>query len=518
MNYSRIALNPLMSKNKRIAKNTIFLYIRMLVLMFVSLYTSRVVLAALGVEDYGIYNVVGGIVVLFTFINAAMITSTQRYLNYELGRNDLLQAKKVFSISLNIHILIAFIVILLAETLGLWLLNTTIKYPESREFAVQVTYQLSILITCIKIIRAPYNAAIIAHERMSFYAYLSIFEAVLQLGIVYILMVCNADRLILYSILLCIVAIIVNLCYYAYCRKKFAICSYELYKDKTLYRQLLSFSGWSMFGGVANMGASQGLNMLLNVFFGVTINAAMGIANQVNTAVSSFVSSFQTAFNPQIVKSYAAEEHNYFINLIISTSKYSYLLLFILALPIYICCPEVLSIWLTEVPEYSVSFCRLMLIYALLDALQGPLWYSVQATGKIKTYQILMSFMILANLPIAYVCLKLGYSPNSVLVVRCIINFATLLVRLWYLNRLYKFPVMEFVNRVICRIIPITVVAYSISYIPIATATPLMKISVVVAMTCAINIILTLSIGLNKDERLVVWRNVKRLYEKYRRG
>lgn len=507
-----------MSNNKRIAKNTIFLYIRMLVLMVVSLYTSRVVLAALGVEDYGIYNVVGGIVVLFTFINNAMITSTQRYLNYELGRNDLLQAKKVFSISLNIHILISLIVVLLAETVGLWLLNTTIQYPESREFAVQVTYQLSILTTCIKIIRAPYNATIIAYERMSFYAYLSIFEAVLQLGIVFMLMAYSADRLILYSILLCIVAIIVNLCYYAYCRKKFEICQYTLYRDKSLYRQLLSFSGWSLFGGVANMGASQGLNMILNVFFGVTVNAAMGIATQVNSAVASFVHSFQTAFNPQIVKSYATGDHGYFIKLILSTSKYSYLLLFILALPIYICCPEVLCVWLTEVPDFAVSFCRLMLIFALLDALQGPLWYSVQATGKIKTYQILMSFMILSNLPIAYVCLKLGYSPNSVLVVRCIINLATLFVRMWYLNRLYKFPVMEFVNGVILRIVPITAIAYLISYIPIEADTPLAKIVIIVAMTLVANMVLILSFGLNKDERVVVGRNIKRFYEKYRRS
>lgn len=507
-----------MSNNKHIAKNTIFLYIRMLVLMLVSLYTSRVVLAALGVEDYGIYNVVGGIVVLFTFLNNAMVSSTQRYLNYELGKNDFLQAKKVFSISLNIHVLIAIIVLLLAETIGLWFLNNTIQYPECRELAVQVTYQLSILTTCVKIIRAPYNAAIIAHEKMSFYAYLSIFEAVLQLGIVFILMASASDRLILYSILLCIVAIIVNLCYYAYCKKKFSICNYELYKDKSLYKQLLGFSGWSLFGGLANIGASQGLNMLMNVFFGVTINAAMGIANQVNTAVSSFVSSFQTAFNPQIVKSYAAGDFGYFIKLILSTSKYSYLLLFILALPIYISTPEVLDLWLTEVPNYAVSFCRLMLIFALLDALQGPLWYSVQATGRIKTYQILMSFMILANLPIAYVCLKLGYASSSVLVIRCIINLATLFVRLWYLNRLYKFPIMEFVNGVIYRIVPITMVAYLISYIPVETTSSLSKIATVFALTFVANIVLILSIGLTKDERLVIGRNVKRLYEKYRRS
>lgn len=507
-----------MSDHKRIAKNTIFLYIRMLLLMLVSLYTSRVVLAVLGVEDYGIYNVVGGIVVLFTFINNSMVTSTQRYLNYELGRDDSLQAQRVFSISLNIHVLIALLIFLLSDTVGLWLLNTTIKYPESRAFAVQVIYQLSILTTCARIVRAPYHAAIIAHERMSFYAYLSIFEAGLQLGVVFLLKAFDFDRLILYGALLCLVTIITNVCYYLYCRKSFVICKYRLYNDKSLYRQLLSFSGWSLFGGVANMGASQGLNMLLNVFFGVTVNAAMGIANQVNSAVSSFVQNFQTAFNPQIVKSYAVGDISGFINLILSTSKYSFILLFIIALPIYICCPEVLSVWLTEVPEGAVSFCRLMLIFSLLDALQGPLWFSVQATGKIRTYQILMSFMILSNLPIAYLCLKQGLSPNSALVVRCCVNLATLFVRLWYLRRLFGFPVGDFFKNVVSRIVVIVLVAYFSVHIPSGDVEPIVKILVVTLETLFVNGLLIATIGLDKKEKQVIVNNVRKFYEKYKRG
>ena len=490
----------------------------MLVLMLVSLYTSRVVLAALGIEDYGIYNVVGGIVVLFTFINNAMITSTQRYLNFELGRNDEQQAQKVFSTSLNIHVLIAIFILLLSETIGLWFLNTTIKYPETKELAVQITYQFSILTTCTKITRTPYNAAIIAHENMSFYAYLSILEAVLQLGIVFMLMMFDSDRLVLYSFLLFIVSVIINLCYYLYCKKSFAVCYYKVCKDKSLYRKLLSFSGWSLFGGVANMGASQGLNILLNIFFGVTVNAAMGIANQVNAAVSSFVHSFQTAFNPQIVKSYAAGNIEYFKKLIITTSKYSYLLLFIIALPIYISCQEILNIWLTEVPEHAVSFCRLMLIFSLLDALQGPLWFSVQATGKIKTYQILMSFIILSNLPIAYICLKLSNSPDIALIVKCIVNFLTLFVRLWYLRKLYKFPVYEFFIQVICRIMPITILGYMLKYIPIDCNSDWIKISIVLLETIVLNAILLITIGLNSDERSIVLSNMKKIYEKYKRS
>ena len=266
------------------------------------------------------------------------------------------------------------------------------------------------------------------------------------------------------------------------------------------------------------MGASQGLNMLLNVFFGVTVNAAMGIANQVNSAVSSFVHNFQTAFNPQIVKSYAVGDISGFINLILSTSKYSFILLFIIALPIYICCPEVLSVWLTEVPEGAVSFCRLMLIFSLLDALQGPLWFSVQATGKIRTYQILMSFMILSNLPIAYLCLKQGLSPNSALVVRCCVNLATLFVRLWYLRRLFGFPVGDFFKNVVSRIVVIVLVAYFSVHIPSGDVEPIVKILVVTLETLFVNGLLIATIGLDKKEKQVIVNNVRKFYEKYKRG
>lgn len=481
----------------------------MLVLMLVSLYTSRVVLKILGVEDYGIYNVVGGIVVLFTFINNAMISSTQRYLNYEIGRKENSNAEKIFSISVNIHLLISFLILILSETLGLWFLNNTIQYPDSREFAVQVTYQFSILTTCVKIIRAPYNAAIIAYERMSFYAYLSIFEAVLQLSVVFLLEILACDRLIMYGFMLFLVSFIINICYYIFCSKNFSICTYKFISDRSLYKQLLSFSGWSLFGGIANMSATQGLNMLLNIFFGVTVNAAMGIANQVNSAVTNFVHSFQTAFNPQIVKSYAADNRHYFIRLILSTSKYSYLLLYVISLPIYICCPEVLGIWLTEVPDYAVSFCRLMLILALIDSLQGPLWMSVQATGRIRTYQLLISFLILMNLPISYVCLKLGYSPKSVLIVRCTVNIVTLFVRLWYIKRLFDFPIKEFLSDVLARILPVTIITYMISLIPLSSFSPSGKIAIIFAITIGLNLVLIWVIGLNKKERLFLLQKIQ---------
>ena len=486
--------------------------------MGVSLYTSRVVLEALGVVDYGIYNLVGGIVVMFTFINNAMVTSTQRFLNYEIGRNDFDATRKVFSISLNIHILIALLILVLAETIGLWFLNTKIQYPESRDFAVHVIYQFSILTTCVKIVRAPYNAAIIAYEKMSFYAYLSIFEAILQLVIVYLIKIMPYDSLIMYAILLFLVSIIINICYYAYCRVNFETCKFINTKDSSLYKQLLSFSGWSLFGGIANISASQGLNIIINLFLDVVVNAALGIANQVGSALSSFIVSFQTAFKPQLVKSYAAGDIDYFTKLILSSSKYSYLLSFVLALPIYICCPELLSIWLTTVPEYSVDFCRLMLVFTLLDALQGPLWYSVLATGKIKTYQIIMSLMILSNLPIAYFCLKLGCSPSSVLVVRCLINFATLFVRLWYLRRLYCFPIKRFMSEVIARILPITLIASLLYWMPISVDSMFLKVIIVTGVCCVVNLVLVITIGLNKNERSLIANKLQSIYAKCKRN
>lgn len=506
------------SSSTKIAQNTIYLYVRMLILMFVSLYTSRVVLRILGVEDYGIYNVVGGIVVLFTFLNNAMVTSTQRYLNYEIGRNDFNATQKVFSISLNIHLLISVLILVLSETIGLYFLNNTIQYPESRSLAVHVIYQLSVYTTCVKIIRAPYNAAIIAYERMSFYAYLSILEAILQLLIVFLLEKLHNDRLIMYGILLLVVAIAINLCYFVYCRLNFKACKYLFTRDRDLYKQLISFSGWSLLGGIANVASNQGLNIILNVFYGVTVNAAMGIASQVNTAVTSFVTSFQTAFNPQIVKAYAAGDFKYFINLILTTSKYSYLLLFIIALPIYICCPEVLQIWLTEVPDYSVSFCRLMIVFSLLDAIQGPLWFSVQATGKIKTYQILMSIMILLNLPIAYLFLKLGLPATAVLLVKCLINFITLFVRLWYLKMLYNFPVIKFINEVLYRVVLITLIASALTYLQLPLCSLYTKVLFIFAISFIVNLILIYFIGISRQEKVVIKIKLYSFYEKYKRN
>lgn len=481
-----------------------FLYVRMLLIMGVTLYTSRIVLQVLGVEDFGIYNVVGGVVVLFTFVNNAMVSSTQRFLNYELGRKDQEATARVFSASVTIHWCIAIVTLILAETVGLWFLLNYIQYPQEREWAVIITYQFAIFSTCVNMIRAPYNAAIIAYEKMSFYAYISIIEAVLRLLIVYLLSLSNFDRLIFYSFLMFAVIGIVTLGYYAYCKSYFSTCRYTYRWEKDLYKRLMGFSGWSLFGGVANMGASQGLNILLNMFFGVTVNAAMGIANQVQSAVYSFVGNFQTAFNPQIIKSYASGDRDYFIDLIVRTSKYSYFLLFTISLPLYICCVEVLSLWLGNVPACAVSFCRLMILFSLLDAMQGPLWVSVQATGKIRDYQILMSVMILSNLPLSYLFLKQGYSPEVVLTIRCLLNLLILFVRLWYLRHLYDFPVWRYLREVICRIVCVTVISYGIISCLSMDVLPIVKILEVISFSVIGNLFLVYILGFDNKERQLI--------------
>ncbi len=442
--------------NKRIAKNTLMLYVKMGVMMLVQLYTSRVVLQTLGVDDFGIYNVVGGVVVLFSFLNAAMSSATQRFLNFELGKKDLVQVGRVFSMSLTVHFCIAGLVLLLAETVGLWFLNAELNIPADRMIAANWVYQFSVATTLLGILLVPYNATIIAHERMGFYAWTSIVKAVLLLVIVYFLSIGEVDKLILYAGLVLAVNALMQLVYIVYCRQAFSQTAiYKPFRDRELFRQLISFSGWSLFGGVADMCNSQGINMVMNIFGGVVVNAAMGIANQVNAAVYQFVSSFQIAFNPQLVKSYAANERERFISLIFRTSKFSFFLTFFLVLPICLNIDFILEVWLGEVPEFTSMFVRLTLAYSLLSSLSAPLWMSVQATGEIRNYQLIVSLLILANLPLAYAVLKLGFSPTWALGIRVVMNFLTTLWRVFYLRGKIGLPCRKFLFRVIFKVFSI---------------------------------------------------------------
>src|SRR5574344_217280 len=434
----------------------------MLFMMLISLYTSRVILATLGITDFGVYNVVGGVVVLFSFLNSAMVGSTQRFLNFELGRGDGGEAKRVFSMSINCQLLIILIVLFLSETIGLWFLNTYLKIPVDRMAAANWVYQFSVLATCVGIYYAPYNAAIIAYEKMSIYAYISILEVILKLAIVYMLLIGQFDKLILFSFLTFVVTVIISSIYIRVCIHKFEICHYKRFWDKELFKRLMSFSGWSLFGSVANVGVSQGLNIIQNMFFGVAINAAMGVANQVNGAIFKFLSNFCTAYNPQIVKSYASGDKEYFMKLLYRTSKFSYFMMLILSLPVIICCSDILNIWLKDVPDYAVSFCQLMICYSLVEAMSTPLWMAVQANGNIKYYQINISVIKLVSLPICILVLSLGASPVYVLLINVFDNIANHIYRLIYLCKRINFDIMAYIKAAMLPCMIVTFLSFPI--------------------------------------------------------
>lgn len=497
------------SSNKRIARNTMMLYIRMFVIMGVTLYMSRVVLDALGVDDYGIYNIVGGIVVLFAFINGAMTTAVQRFLNYDLGRNDTSEAQCDFAASLNIYLGISVLFIILAETVGLWFLDTYINIPPTRAGAAWWAYQLTVLTTVLNMLRTVYNAAIIAHERMSFYAYTSIIEAALRLGVAFAIFM-FPDRLISYAALLAAVSLIILAWYMVYCRAKFEICRHHTFTyEKARYRGLIGFSGWSMLGAMANTGAQQGCNVLMNIFFGVASNAALGIANQVNSAIYNFLSNFQTAFNPQIVKTYAAGEKENFTNLLINASKYSYFLMLMIIIPLYICCDEVLGLWLTEVPQHSASFCKLMFMFTMVDALQGPLWVSVQATGKIRNYQILMSILILSSVPVSYVLLKFIKVAEVILAVRVLANVVTAVARVIYLRKLLDFPIARYLKEVIAISLIVTAIAVVAPCVTYECLTGWAKVAVTVIVAILSTALTVFFIGMKRNERNFVLKTLK---------
>ena len=493
-----------MSKDaKRLAHNTLALYFRTALTMLVSLYTSRVVLRELGETDFGIYNIVGGVVVLFSFLQAAMSTATQRFLSIELGKNDISGFNKVFNLSIICHIVIAIVVLIIGESIGLWLFETKLNIPPERKIASQWVYQFSLLTCLANIIRIPYNASIIAHEHMSFFALVGILEAILKLLIAYLLVVFHYDKLISYSILVFIVTGLITIIFVIFCKTRLRGCNFILYWDKKLLMKLISFSGWSLFGSVASVSASQGVNILLNVYFGVIINASMGIANQISSAVSTFSTNFQTAFVPQLMKAYASNNQDYFLLLINKTSKYSYFLLLLIGLPIIICCEPLLDIWLNDVPLFSVQFVRLIICSCMIDALSAPLWYSVQAIGNIKMYQMMVSAIIIINLPVSYIFLAYGFPPTSALFVRIALNVITHVFRIIYLKRKISLDIKKYLYNVIipslvCTFIVIPIPLISYRYID---SSNIYNVLLIILLTVLQSVILIYVFGLNKQEK-----------------
>lgn len=446
---------------KRIAKNTLMLYVRMLFGMLVSLYTSRVVLQALGVEDYGIYNVVGGVVAMFSMISNSLSSSVSRFLTFELGKGDMEGLKRVFSTSLTIQVVLAVIIVLLSETIGLWFLNTHMTIPADRLYAANWVFHASVFTFVIGLLSVPFSASIVSHEKMSAFAYIGILDIILRLLIVLFIAYSGLvfDRLIVYALLLVGVVCIMQAIYWNYCTRHFEECKFRLNFDSDYWKEMSSFAGWNFIGGSASLLKDQGVNILLNLFIGPVINAARGIANTVNNVLVSFSNNFMTALNPQITKSYAAGDYGYTISLVERGSRFSYYILLLFALPILFEAEFVLTLWLKHYPEHTVNFVRLILIVTMCDILSNTLINLKASTGNVRNYQIVVGGLMLMNFPLSYFCLKIGFPPESTLVVALLVAVFCLFLRLLFLREIPGFSMKRYLSKVCGNVLMVTFIS-----------------------------------------------------------
>jgi O-antigen/teichoic acid export membrane protein len=505
--------------NKRIAKNTMLLYGRMLFLMLISLYTSRVILNALGVEDYGIYNVVGGVVTMFAVLSGSLSAAITRFITFELGKNDQEKLKRVFSSAVTIQILLGVIVVILAETIGLWFLNNKMVIPNERMVAANWCFQFSILTFVLSLISVPYNAAIIAHERMSAFAYISILEAVGKLVIAWCIAVNPIDRLIFYAAMIACLAILVRTVYVWYCKRHFEESSYHFVFDRDLLKQMFSFAGWNFIGASSAVLRDQGGNIIINLFYGPTVNAANAIAVRVNASVTSFVQNFMVALNPQITKSYASGDNEYMFKLLYKGAKFSYYILLILCIPILLNTHYILVLWLKIIPEHTVLFVQLILLLALSESISGPLITAMLATGRIKKYQLIVGGLQMMNLPISYVCLYLEAIPEIVSIVAVIISQCCLAARLYLLRDMIGLKVRYYLKHVYLNVFIVSIIS---CILPLIIAMNLsenaLSFIVVTAVALINTVIVELYIGCSKEERLMIYSQVGKFMKRIRRN
>lgn len=510
--------NQTSDNNKRIAKNTLLLYFRMLFMMIVSLYTSRVILNALGVEDFGIYNVVGGVVAMFSVISGSLSAAISRFITYELGKGDQSKLNKIFSASVTIQLLLSLIIVVLIESVGVWFLNAKMTIPAERMTAANWVLQFSIVTFVINLISVPYNAAIIAHERMSAFAYISILEAVCKLTIAFLIMVSPMDKLIFYAILMCMVSVIVRFTYGHYCKKHFAECTYHFHWDADILKKMFGFAGWNFIGASSAVLRDQGGNIVINLFYGPTVNAARGIAIQVNSAIMGFVSNFMTALNPQITKSYASGDREYMMTLIFQGARLSFYMLLLLSLPVLVNTHYILVLWLKLVPEHAVLFVQLILIFAMSESISNPLVTAMLATGKIRNYQIVVGGLQMMNLPISYVCLRFGCIPETVLVVAIAISQCCLATRLYMLRRMIGLSSIQYMKKVYFNVIAVALLSVMIpAILSMYMEESFLSFAILSLLAMACTIAVELYVGCNGKERAFVIEKVDAAIRKLKR-
>lgn len=498
--------------NKRIARNTLVLYVRMFITLAVTLYTSRVVLAALGVEDFGIYNVVGGVVSMFAIVTASMSSAISRFITFELGKGDEPRLRSVFQTAVGIQIAFAVIVLVLAEVVGVWFLNTHMNIPPERMGAANLVLQCALLAFMMNVLHVPFHAAVIAHERMNVFAYISILDVVMKLGVALALGLVGGDRLKVYAPLLFVVAVVVCILYATYAVSVFKECTLRPRFDRRITREMAGFASWTFIGTSATILRDQGGNVVLNLFGGPVVNAARGISLQVGHAVQSFSENFMTALRPQIIKSYASGDRDYMMTLVVQGARLSFYLLLLIALPVMINADYLLHLWLKEVPPHTIAFVILAVVFTLSESVSTPLITAMLATGKIRDYQLVVGGLQLMNLPIAYGLLRLGLQPESLLWTAICISQCCLAARLIMLRRLVGLSIPGFLRRVYLNVIVVTALSAAVVLLcgfgsDVAFGGFVVSTLAAVVVTA----LMEMFIGCNRRERAMVWKKVKQM-------
>lgn len=497
-----------LQNSKRIAKNTFALYIRTILTLAVGLVTSRVVLNVLGIDNFGIYNVVGGIVSMFSIVTASLSQSISRYFTFELGQGNTKNLRVIFCTSINLLIFMSVIIILLGEIIGTWFLNNRMNIPVDRMYAANWVFQFSILAFVINLVNVPYNAAIIAHEQMKAFAYVSVFEAVLKLLMVYVLYVSFVDKLITYSVMMLAVSLIIRITYLRYCKRNFIECNYSFIFDWNLFKSMSKFAGWNFLASTIYIFNTQGVNIMSNMFFGVAINAARGIASQTDGIIRNFVMNFTTAIRPQIIKSYSSGDIQYMHKLVCYGAKYSYYMMLLFALPIMFETKTILFYWLKIVPNHCVSFIRLTIIVSLIWLIGDTMYTSIMAIGKLKKYMTYETAITCMVFPATYLLFIIYTSPESAYIIQAVSYSILILIRLWYLKRIEGFQIIVFFKQVLWRVLCTTIVAClpPVAYKMFFYDESALDVICIIILCICSTVISVIFLGLNKDEQKFLLR------------
>jgi O-antigen/teichoic acid export membrane protein len=500
--------------NKRIAKNTLFLYLRMMAMMFIGLFTSRVILDSLGIIDFGIYNVVGSLVLIFTFIQGSLASSASRFLSYEIGAGTSSSLNKIFCMTMNIHLIFACLLFIFSETIGIWYFYEKMVIPENRITAAMTVYQLSNFSAILSVISVPYRSLIIAKEHMKAFAYISIFEGLGKLLIAYCLYISSIDKLILYGILLFVMQLIVNIIYIKYCKDKFKESLFRKFWNKQVFKEMFAFSGWSVCSYISTGVVSQVYNLMLNLFFGPVVNAARAISFQVQSAVNNFVVNFQTALNPQIVKNYAANDYSRVYNLIILSSKVSFSLMLILLFPLLVNIDYILSIWLVEVPEDSNIFIILICISSIFASFGNPLSVVAEAANRLKFYNIVTMPLYILPVLLSYYLLIIGNPASTVFIITIFVEFIAFFLKLWIVKRLINIPTKE-ISFLYFKSTFTILITMGFGYYIKQSIIPSLIISLILVITCFIlSVIWLYYFILSNNERVLIIQFIKNKFKK----